>query len=85
VRGVREGRGAVGWGGVVVGRVWWVGWVGCADAVDMVGLDELGPIRALGWGESGRVRGGWVGVGWVCVGWGGRGVRGGADAVVLVG
>jgi len=37
VRGVREGRGAVGWGGVVVGRVGWVGWMGCAIAVDMVG------------------------------------------------
>ena len=37
MREVREGRGTVGWGGVVVGRVGRVEWVGCAGAIDMVG------------------------------------------------
>jgi len=45
----------------------------------------MGPIGALGWGEAGRVRGGWVGVGRLWVGWGGWGVWGGAGAADMVG
>jgi len=41
VRWVREGRGTVGWGGVVVGRVGWVGWVGSSGAVDTAVLPKF--------------------------------------------